>query len=275
MDANDVKNKFFDIAPPASLKKPTELNMQNRQIMVNDPTEPSKQEAESTKGDTSAPIQVRRELVIGPIKQPEPAVVIADDIVERQVLAEAAAKPEVIGSPIIVNRKIVTSDDTEIDQIEADLSKEQPEADTSNTTEPAETLPVVAKEDDTLQQPEVKPVISPPSVEPLPEAAPLVEETKQETNEVSNVSETIEDKDTAINGSFASVDGLPDANIAAANKIKDGMQEPKIYDTTAYHVPIKETVHGHGGVKGAFIFGSVFAVVVVSAIVFVMYKISS
>ena len=67
---------------------------------------------------------------------------------------------------------------------------------------------------------------------------------------------------------------LPDPATRAANAVKDEMQEPRIYDTTAYHVPIKDTVHNHGGVKSALIFGVIFAIVVVGGLILVLSRFS-
>ncbi len=110
-----------------------------------------------------------------------------------------------------------------------------------------------------------------PAVNPLPETTP--EEPAEEAEAEKEQAEA--DKDVAAPEPFAATDALPDSSTLAANEAKDGMQDPKLYDTKAYHVPIKETHHGHGSAKAAFAFGIVCAVGAVAGAVYFMAKLGS
>jgi hypothetical protein len=81
------------------------------------------------------------------------------------------------------------------------------------------------------------------------------------------------DKDVPIpEEQFASADITEDPGKKVAEAAKAEMQEPKIYDTKEYYVPIGKMHHKHGSKKGAFVFGVICAVVVVATTVCVMYK---
>lgn len=110
----------------------------------------------------------------------------------------------------------------------------------------------------------------------MPEVNPLPETTEPEPAEAvpNDKSESKETEDT-VAASYQATDALPDNSQQAAAAIKNTMQEPKIFDTTAYHIPIKETHHTHGSSKMAFTVGTLFALVVVSAAVYVLYQMGS
>jgi len=138
----------------------------------------------------------------------------------------------------------------------------------------SETSPVITEAEEPVPAPaelaEEAPKVAAevPAVDPLPESVP--EEQKEEPAE-----EIPEDKDEPMPDTFEASDALPDSSERAANEIKDGMQDPKLYDTTAYHVPIKETHHSHGGVKAALVFGALFALIVVGGAVYFMFRLGS
>ncbi|MFO0882028.1 MAG: hypothetical protein U0491_01085 [Candidatus Saccharimonadales bacterium] len=117
----------------------------------------------------------------------------------------------------------------------------------------------VAKDEDGIEEPKVETI----GVDPIPaneeKPAEPVEEPKPEP----------EDKDVPIANTFTTIDSLPDDNQKAADAVKTDTQEPRLYDTKAYHIPIKETTHGHG-TKSAFVFGALFAVVFVGGLVYVL-----
>jgi len=120
-----------------------------------------------------------------------------------------------------------------------------------------------------------EPVVATPkaeatTVEPLPE-------TTADTTEANatDASTTIDSKETLVKEQYEATDALPDPSQTAAKNIQASMQEPKIYDTTAYHIPIKDAGHGHGGVKMAFLFGAIFAVIVVAGVVYAMVQLGS
>jgi hypothetical protein len=66
---------------------------------------------------------------------------------------------------------------------------------------------------------------------------------------------------------YGSIDGLPDPDEKRADEVAEGMESPKIFDTKEYHVPIKETRHGHS-LALTFLVGGIFAIVVVGAAVY-------
>ena len=109
-----------------------------------------------------------------------------------------------------------------------------------------------------------------PTVDPLPEQAPAQPEQVAEAKPAEP-----EDKDVPVSEVYQASDALPDDTEKAANAIKDGMQEPKLYDTTAYHVPIKETHHGHGSTKAALVFGALCALIAVGGALYFMFVIGT
>lgn len=67
------------------------------------------------------------------------------------------------------------------------------------------------------------------------------------------------------------IDALPDPGEKAAIEAQDNMQEPKIYDTKEYYVPIGKAHHKHGNTKMAFFFGVLLAILVIAAAVYIMF----
>ncbi len=65
-----------------------------------------------------------------------------------------------------------------------------------------------------------------------------------------------------------SADPLPDHSQKNTKDTKDVMQQPTVYDTKEYYLPIKESHHGHGSKKQAIIFGIIFAVALIALLVF-------
>lgn len=234
MDADDVKNRFHDILPPGSANKPTELNMQSRKMMVNDPmlTQPNPTNESETNPDT-------------------------EDATEPAFKGNNYKIPEPVKEPADEN-----AEPTEAPKLETSESPTIAEAEAEATPITATTEPAVAPE------------------QPKPYEEPVATTETAESNvpasqpEANPASETTPATEEPVTSSFTSVDGLPDSSTQDVNAVKDGMQEPKIYDTSVYHVPIKETVHGHGAVKSALIFGAIFAIVVVGAVVFILFKFS-
>jgi hypothetical protein len=70
---------------------------------------------------------------------------------------------------------------------------------------------------------------------------------------------------------FASANITEDPGKKAAETAKADMQEPKIYDTKEYYVPIGRAHHKHGGLKGPFVFGIICAIIVVAVALYAMY----
>jgi hypothetical protein len=69
---------------------------------------------------------------------------------------------------------------------------------------------------------------------------------------------------------YEAVDSLPDMSEKKTTELTNQMDAPRIYDTKEYIVPIKDTMHSHGGL-GIVIAGIVSAVVVVGGIVGAVY----
>jgi hypothetical protein len=69
--------------------------------------------------------------------------------------------------------------------------------------------------------------------------------------------------------SFESTDALPDDNDKRTAEVVDKMQQPRIFDTKEYFVPIHETTHSHGFVKGSIV-AAVVTVVIMLAVVGVL-----
>lgn len=129
--------------------------------------------------------------------------------------------------------------------------------------QPAETVPDETAEgtQEETKAEEVAP--EPIGVDPISVAEQQPAEPKEEFKSEP------EDKDVSVASTFTAIDSLPDDNQKAADAVKTDTQEPRLYDTKAYHIPIKETTHGHG-TKSAFVFGALFAVVFVGGLVYVL-----
>ena len=70
---------------------------------------------------------------------------------------------------------------------------------------------------------------------------------------------------------FANTDSVENNNKKTAVPAED-IQDPKIYDTKEYYVPIGKIHHKHGGLRGAFVFGIICALLVVAATLYVLYR---
>lgn len=69
---------------------------------------------------------------------------------------------------------------------------------------------------------------------------------------------------------YAGINALPDPSELAAHDLKASMQEPKIYDTTAYHLPIKGAGRNNGLAKIVFLFIAIAVVVAAAAAAYFM-----
>jgi hypothetical protein len=191
-------------------------------------------------------------------------------------------------------------DDTLMDQPEASVPATKPLSH-PDLDVPVEIEYEEEKPDDTDKQDEKKPESTDegkPFVDPLPgtiekepeppkkdDPEPAKEET-EEVDEASADQKTVQsesseqavkkaepDEPASSTERFATTDALPEASQPATDEAKDEMQDPKIYDTKEYYVPIGNSYHSHGGLKMAFAFGILCAVIVVGAIVYYMLKI--
>lgn len=245
MDTAEQKKKYFDVTPP-----------------------PAKQPA----------IQPRKGQIIS--------------------ISDIQASPDTI-NPMLANVEKVEHHETVVEPPSSGLAqpiKDNVE-DIEQPTEPvghSENVPAESEEANDHEQNEglAQPVditapkpddetISTPVATPILNPLPTSEETSQESAIQADIQpdKTLEpeDKDmpVAVPDSFSASDGLPDDSQKLASSTQQSMQSPTIYDTTAYHVPIKETVHGHGALKASITFGVLCAVVVVGITVFILVKIGS
>jgi hypothetical protein len=73
---------------------------------------------------------------------------------------------------------------------------------------------------------------------------------------------------------FVASDALPDPSQPANDDSDLDMQDPKIFDTKEYYVPIGNTHHGHGSLKMALAFGVLCAAIVIGGVLYYVLKIS-
>lgn len=190
-------------------------------------------------------------------------IAISEDVSEPQ------ADPLLPPSEYVAQRKVVPSPEKVIAVPAAEPTPvPSPVAVAPVATEPSEPEPVPAPEE--FSEPEIKnsaakEIVELPAVNPLPET-PITQKIEQAP---------VEDKDEPVADSYQVSDALPDTSERTASAIKEGMQDPKLYDTTAYHVPIKETHHSHGGLKAALAFGIVFAAAVVGGAIYLILRLGS
>lgn len=166
---------------------------------------------------------------------------------------EATTAPELTtkSSANVVSRKSMT--------IEPIVAEE------AASTAPVETVPesAMAKEAETTEpeQPEAE-----AEEEELETEEQIVTETAEPEEEKPEEPE--EEPAAPIKESFGMVDaGLDDSQRATA-AAKEAMQEPKIYDTKAYYVPIGNSHHKHGHVAGAIVAGILTAAAVALAVLY-------
>ena len=60
----------------------------------------------------------------------------------------------------------------------------------------------------------------------------------------------------------------PDSSQIMTAHAEEQMQNPRIFDTKEYHLPITQSVHGHGSKVGALLFGVIFAFAVIAAAIY-------
>ncbi len=62
----------------------------------------------------------------------------------------------------------------------------------------------------------------------------------------------------------------PDSSQLMTAKAEEEMQNPKLFDTKEYHLPITQSVHGHGSKAVAIVFGIIFAILALAAALYVL-----
>ena len=108
-------------------------------------------------------------------------------------------------------------------------------------------------------------------------ATASIDEEPEPTNdapiETTNESEEEHEEQVTTHESslYEAQDSLPDAIDIQRTELTNKMQTPRIYDTTEYVVPIKDTMHTHGHIVGTIIAGIISAAVVLAVVVAVAF----
>lgn len=103
---------------------------------------------------------------------------------------------------------------------------------------------------------------------------PISEEFKAESQDTNPI---LEEKNEEPEEAFVSTDALPD--VPSSNDLNnaeksESMQKPKIYDTNEYFVPIHETSHSHGFVKGSLVAGFIAALSVLTVVAVIAFQVN-
>lgn len=204
---------------------------------------------------------------VNDITPPEnPKVAPSIDLRKRQTITVNASSDESENSLLLPPAEFVADKEPISAPTVGEKVITPPPPEEMSQTEPALEVPEIVEDTPVVEQTAQATPIEAPAVNPLPEQK--LPEPVIETPE-------IEDKDIPVSEIYQASDALPDESEKTASDLKDGMQEPKLYDTTAYHVPIKETHHGHGSAKAALVFGALCAVVVLVAAIYYMVQLGS
>ena len=115
--------------------------------------------------------------------------------------------------------------------------------------------------------------IDPPSLQnhsgkvivPISEQTTITENKEVDDNEKSTQTETVESTEIK-KEALGFTDLNVNSSINNVTNAKEDMQQPRIYDTKQYYVPINDTKHKHGFIVGTIIAGLVTAILVVGLI---------
>jgi hypothetical protein len=308
MDSNDPTKKYFDIAPPkaAPATSPIVQTKQRQTIKLEDDSDsvaPADQQNTSETDDSTSDTLLEpagnesADNNIATTSHPDfdiPAeseqVTPTEDgpaNVDEDQPAEDEMPPGVNPLPgtvkIAVADEPATEENTEEPNVEDDLStdtsedepvEDSPQEVVDSPEDPApeppteqpvesETPELTEGADDNTPEPEVAPQDVAPIIEPQIEtvAPPPTDQPQPEPH--AEVPETPAEK-------YSVVDSVPDPGKEATENAKSGMQDPKVYDTKEYYVPIGNAHHKHGSFKLALLFGVICAVIVVGIVVYVM-----
>jgi hypothetical protein len=99
-------------------------------------------------------------------------------------------------------------------------------------------------------------------------------EPEEKTADDSKDTQDIPDTPAPSKERFSAIDALPDPGEKVAAEAKDNMQDPKIFDTKEYYVPIGNTHHGHGHLKAALLFGVIFAIIIIGGAIYTMSRLA-
>jgi len=274
--SSDSDKKYFDVAKPRTgnpIGAPSLKHPKRQMINITDDQKPPEESSPKTSTeDDNAPIQ---DTLIEPDEAFEPAdsssslshpelnvpdhIEIDDD---KSTEAEDEGNKDTETAPVVESEDIpfVNPLPGTIDEAPAEEASEIEQAEPEAA--PEEPVQAAPKEELATQQPEIE---KEPLEQTEPEAAseaPLKAAPKEESNTILSPADR-----------FTASDALPDPGQTASDEAKEEMQDPKIFDTKEYYVPIGVTHHSHGGLKMAFAFGILCAVVVVGAILFYVLKI--
>jgi hypothetical protein len=107
-------------------------------------------------------------------------------------------------------------------------------------------------------------------IEPAATEAPQSVDTAAVQSEEKPAEPEEKEQKTGPASPYEAVDSLPDMSEKKTTELTDQMDSPRIYDTKEYIVPIKDTMHSHGGF-GIVVAGIVSAIVVVGGIIAAVY----
>jgi hypothetical protein len=184
-----------------------------------------------------------------PVVNPLPGTVKVD------VNEDSDSETESDTEPSSETDKKTSEENEKSDNFEAQAVKEAP------TTDDDQVIP------DIVPEPQ-EPATADAETEPMSdkkaqqEAIPAVQTDKK----------VVEDVPVRSAENYSAIDALPDPGETAAIEAKEGMQNPKIYDTKEYYVPIGQAHHKHGSFKLALLFGIICAVIVVGIVFYIMLQ---
>ncbi len=261
----ESKKQYFDVAPPAKKPQTSSAKVMNHAKVplledLTDDQTPSN--AMQTSGSPFRP---------GSLVEPK-------EKGNEEHESEAVSHDGFTITPLPEKDTTPETEDQPGDEAASEVSDAIPVINESDHTEEKVESDLGAQAVESAQEP-----ANEPEAEPEPEPAP---DTKAEpdadtgpedsaTGSGGQDAQESVDKDVPVSQEqFALANISEDSSKKAADAAKTEVQEPKIYDTKEYYVPIGKTHHKHGGAKGAFIFGIICAVVIVAAALYVMYRLS-
>ncbi|HUD03386.1 MAG TPA: hypothetical protein VMR51_01205 [Patescibacteria group bacterium] len=236
---SDTKKKYFDVAKPAP--SAPSVHLQNRQTLKPDPEIAKK---------ASKEIEAASDTLLDPANSNPPA-------------ALPVSHPDL---------KIDKSASETTDEA---ATSESTEENTDKTADKTEDIPAVDPLPGTVKE-EVSEKEETPKDESTEEKPETEDENEPKTEPADESKDAKDEPDTPAppKERYAATDALPDPGEKAAVEAKETMQDPKIFDTKEYYVPIGNTHHGHGHLKAALLFGVICAVVVIGAAIYIMSRLA-
>jgi len=275
-DKSSSNKKYFDVSPPSTAPTVKPLN---RQMMKktedapkvdktfsedsNDPTKPSN--GTDNSGDSSKIVDSAQESHPDFANMAKNATKAAEEAKKSEIADKKAEKPDTEAAAEAEAEKEKQKELENLPQVNPLPETESDSDPDPKTEEDADQL----KDDETVKAEEE-------SSEPDSDFDKDTDKKEEKADKAKdnlpvNVKST-EDVPASSDDKFATSDGLPDASQAAAKEAAENMQDPKIYDTKEYYVPIGVTHHKHGTAKAAIMFGILFAIIVVGGILYFMVK---